>query len=57
MNKLSLDKKDAIALEFVVIVLEDAICAVNQMAEDGNKTKAEMKGLGAMEKTLKQLIP
>ncbi len=49
--------KDAIALGFAVIVLEDAICAVNLMAEDGNKAKAEMKGLGAMEITLKQLIP
>ena len=49
--------KDAIALGFAVIVLEDAICAINLMAEDSNKAKTEIKGLGAMEITLKQLIP
>lgn len=57
MNRSSLDKKDAIALGFVAIVLEYAICAVNLMAEDDNKTKAEMKGLASMKRTLKQLIP
>lgn len=47
--------KDAIKLGYTVLLLEDAIRAVNVNSEDGEKAKKEMIELGAMPINLKRI--
>jgi nicotinamidase/pyrazinamidase len=47
--------KDALVLGYEAVLLEDAVCAVNQQAGDGDKAKVKMTSLGAVEITLKHI--
>jgi nicotinamidase/pyrazinamidase len=48
--------RDALAEQFAVVLLEDAIRAVNLHADDGVKAVAEMRRLGAISTTLAKVM-
>ncbi|PTN11618.1 isochorismatase family protein [Nitrosomonas aestuarii] len=48
--------KDAIGLQYVIFLLEDAVCAMNQKHDDGFRALMEMKRLGAMPINYEELV-